>query len=186
MHHTPQIKSAIEFAARKHDGHKRLGALALPYITHLFSVALLVAEDGADDDTVTAALLHDTLEDTDTAHEELAAAFSPRVAGLVAEVSEKKALPWEERKAEYLARLALASSEAFIIALADKVDNLESKLDGVLLEGPALLARWPHPPEAYARVDEEALCIAQKRLPAHRLTKRFAELCQRERALLGA
>mgnify|MGYP003348199549 CR=1 FL=1 len=47
MNHTPQIKKAIQFAARKHHGQFRRETEPLPYITHLFSVALLVAEDGA-------------------------------------------------------------------------------------------------------------------------------------------
>ena len=184
MQHTPQIKLAIEFAAQKHNGHQRLGARPLPYITHLFSVALLVAEDGAHDDTVTAALLHDTLEDTDTEYEELRDTFNPRVAELVSEVSEEKTLPWAERKADYLARLAHVSDEALLIALADKIDNIESKLEGVAREGHAMFARWPHPPEAYAQIDAATLSIALERLPTHRLTKRLAELCERERIVL--
>ena len=110
MNHTPQIKKAIQFAARKHHGHMRQEAEPLPYITHLFSVALLVAEDGADDDVVTAALLHDTIEDTSTTREEIAQAFNERVALLVEAVSEVKEkegkkLEWKERKAAYLANL---------------------------------------------------------------------------------
>lgn len=90
MNHTPQIKSAIQFAARKHHGHMRQEAEPLPYITHLFSVALLVAEDGAGDDIVTAALLHDTLEDTDTTRKEIVQSFNEHVAELVEAISETK------------------------------------------------------------------------------------------------
>src|SRR3989344_3851612 len=50
MNHTPQIEKAIRFAARKHHGQFRAESDPLPYITHLFSTALLVAEDGAEDD----------------------------------------------------------------------------------------------------------------------------------------
>ncbi|MFI5260753.1 MAG: HD domain-containing protein, partial [Candidatus Paceibacteria bacterium] len=103
MNHTPQIKKAIQFAARKHHGQMRVETEPLPYITHLFSVALLVAEDGVHDDVVTAALLHDTIEDTGTTREEIVAAFNERVAELVESVSELKekvgkALDWKERK----------------------------------------------------------------------------------------
>ena len=106
MNHTPQIKRAIQFAARKHHGHMRVASTTeapLPYITHLFSVALLVAEDGAHDDVVTAALLHDVLEDTDTTREEIVAAFSEHVAELVEAVSEAKSLEWKARKEDYIA-----------------------------------------------------------------------------------
>lgn len=176
---------AIEFAAWKHDGHKRLGMHALPYNTHLFSVALLVAEDGVSEDAVTAALLHDTLEDTNTTYEELVGVFNPYVAALVFEVSEKKKLPWMDRKMEYLSRLKHASDDALIITLADKIDNLESKFEGVMREGRSMLTYWPHPPEAYAQVNQATLHIALERLPFHRLTTRLAELCEREYKMLG-
>src|ERR1035437_7961806 len=103
MNHTPQIKRAIQFAARKHHGQFRRETDPLPYITHPFSVALLVAEDGAGDDVVTAALLHDTIEDTRTTREEIVEHFNERVAVLVEAVSEikekdGKKIKWKERK----------------------------------------------------------------------------------------
>jgi (p)ppGpp synthase/HD superfamily hydrolase len=186
MNHTPQIKRAIQFAARKHSGQMRRETEPLPYITHLFSVALLVAEDGAHDDVVTAALLHDTLEDTDTAREEIVTAFNEHVATLVESVSEIKEkdgrkIDWKERKAEYLARLEDASDDAVLIAIADKVDNIESKLEAYEKEGKALLERWKQPVEDYLWYHGEALRIAQERLPEHRLTKRLVEVHAKEK-----
>src|SRR3989338_3691075 len=130
MNHTPQIKKAIQFAAKKHHGQFRRETEPLPYVTHLFSVALLVAEDGADDNVVTAALLHDTLEDTNTTREEIVNEFNERVATLVESVSEPKeiggrTLSWRENKEHYLAMLEKASDDAVLIATADKVDNIE-------------------------------------------------------------
>ena len=191
MNHTPQIKKAIQFAARKHHGQLRAEKEPLPYITHLFSVALLVAEDGADDDTVSAALLHDTLEDTKTSREELAAAFNERVAALVTAVSEEKhrdgkKLDWQERKSAYLENLKTAPAEAVIIATADKIDNIESKLEGLETEGDEMLERWSQLPERYAWYHSEALAIAEARIPDHPLTKRLAEVYTRERSMLLA
>ena len=191
MNHTPQIKKAIQFAARKHHGHFRMETEQLPYITHLFSVALLVAEGGAPDDVVTAALLHDTIEDTGTTREEIASAFNERVAMLVESVSEikernGKKLDWQERKAHYLQNLENADADAVLIAVADKIDNIESKLEAFEKEGPALLSRWKQPAESYLWYHGEALCIAQSRLPDHSLTKRFAEAHKRECAMLSA
>lgn len=185
MNHTPQIKRAIQFAARKHNGHMRIEAEPLPYITHLFSVALLVAEDGADDDVVTAALLHDTLEDTDTTRDEIVAAFNRHVAelvGFVTELKEKdgKTLSWKERKQDYLDRLAQADADAIVIAAADKIDNIESKLEAFASEGESLLSRWKQPVAEYLWYHGEALRIAELRLPDHPLTKRFAEAHARE------
>ena len=190
MNHTPQIKKDIQFAARKHHGHMRQETAPLPYITHLFSVAILVAEDGADDDVVSAALLHDTIEDTGTTREEIADAFNGRVAELVEHVSEQKEIDgkkvdWKKRKESYLKHLEEAPEDALRIAIADKIDNVESKLEAFEKEGKALLARWKQPPEAYVWYHGEALRIAQARLPEDRLTKRLAEAHAKERAMLS-
>ena len=191
MNHTPQIKKAIQFAARKHHGHLRIDSGPLPYVTHLFSTALLVAEDGAEDDVVCAALLHDTIEDTDTRREELVEAFGEHVAELVEHVSEKKTdadgqkLDWKERKTRYLAHLEEAPADALLIAIADKIDNLESKLEAYEREGAAFLSGWPRPQNEYLWFHGEAARIAQMRLPEHRLTKRLIEAHEREKAELA-
>lgn len=181
MNHTPEIKRAIQFAARKHHGQLRREAEPLPYITHPFSVALLVAEDGASDDVVIAALLHDTIEDTATTREEIATAFGERVAELVGAVSERKecggeALSWRSRKEDYLARLEEARDEAVLIAIADKVDNIESILEAYAHEGISVFKKWRQPYENNIWFHGEALRIAQSRLPEHPLTKRFAQV----------
>lgn len=183
MNHTPQIKKAIQFAARKHHGQFRIANLGgpLPYVTHLFSVALLVAEDGAHDDVVTAALLHDTIEDTGTTREEIVSAFNERVAELVEAVSEKKGLDWKERKAEYLARMETVDDEALLIAIADKIDNVESRTDEYAQEGESFLSYFGQPNEEYLWFYGEALRIAETRLPEHSLTKRYAEACARQK-----
>lgn len=162
----------------------------LPYVTHLFSVALLVAEDGADDDVVTAALLHDTLEDTDTTREEIVNEFNERVAMLVESVSEPKEvdgkiLSWKEKKEHYLATLEKANDDAVLIATADKIDNIECKLEGFEKSGMAILERWKQPAGEYIWYHGEALRIAQARLPDHRLTKRLAEAHTRECAIFA-
>jgi len=190
MNHTPQIKKAIQFAARKHHGQMRREAEPLPYITHLFSTALLVAEDGAHDDVVTAALLHDTIEDTGTTREEIVAAFNEHVAVLVESVSERKEIDgreveWKERKTDYLTRLESASDEAIMIALADKIDNIESKIEAFQKEGDALFARWKRPTADYLWYHGDALRIAQIRLPDHPLTKRLAQVHAKEKEVFA-
>ena len=184
MNHTPQIKKAIQFAARKHHGQLRIANPAdgpLPYVTHLFSVALLVAEDGTDDEIVIAALLHDTLEDTDTTREELATVFGERVAALVesvSEIREKNGEPfdWKGRKEDYLARLENTSDDAVLIAIADKIDNIESRIEEFEKQGDLFLGHWKQPNEAYLWFYGETARIAQKRLPKHALTKRLVQV----------
>ncbi len=188
MNHTPEIKKAIQFAARKHHGHFRAESEPLPYITHLFSTALLVAEDDADDEVVMAALLHDTLEDTKTTRDELVQNFGERVATIVEEVTEPreeagKPLEWKERKKRYLAQLELGSLEALTVAIADKVDNIESKLDAIAGEGQSFIKRFGG--YDYLWYHGAVVHIATERLSKHPLTKRLVEVHGRERAILA-
>src|SRR3989338_10357924 len=114
MKHTPKIKKAIQFAARRHHGKFRKETELLPYITHPFSVALLVAESGGGEDAVIAALLHDTIEDTETTAEEIALQFGESIAVLVGALSEElsKETSWRMRKEAYLRALGEASDDA--------------------------------------------------------------------------
>jgi (p)ppGpp synthase/HD superfamily hydrolase len=97
-------------------------------INHLAEVADLVARatNGSDVDLVAAAVLHDTVEDTDTSFEEIATRFGQRVARLVAEVTDDKSLPWMERKRLQVVNAASASHGAKVIKLADKTSNLRA------------------------------------------------------------
>ena len=84
------------------------------------------ATDGADLVAVAAALLHDTLEDTDTTQDQLAAAFGSRVAAVVAEVSDDKTLSKAERKRLQIEHAPHVSASAKLVKLADKISNLRS------------------------------------------------------------
>lgn len=119
---------ALDFAARAHCDQRRKGARAEPYVNHVAEVAALVAEatGGADMDAVIAALLHDTLEDTETTQDELAAAFGPRVAAVVAEVTDDKRLPKAARKRLQIEHAPHASPSAKLVKLADKISNIRS------------------------------------------------------------
>jgi guanosine-3',5'-bis(diphosphate) 3'-pyrophosphohydrolase len=121
---------ALDFAARKHTAQRRKGQAHEPYINHPAEVALLLAEatGGKDLNLVLAGLLHDTIEDTATSHEELAGKFSKDVADLVQEVTDDKSLPKAERKELQVQRSPHKSDRAKMIKMADKISNLESIL----------------------------------------------------------
>src|SRR3712207_4851286 len=89
------LLGALHFAADRHRDQRRKGAEASPYINHPIEVAEVLARVGGVRDLVTlqAAILHDTLEDTETTAEELAAAFGPEVLRVVEEVTDDKKLP---------------------------------------------------------------------------------------------
>jgi (p)ppGpp synthase/HD superfamily hydrolase len=122
---------ALDFAARKHRDQRRKGAAAEPYVNHLAEVALLVSQAtrGRDRLAVLGALLHDTMEDTRTTKRERAAAFGPRVAALVAELTDDKSLPKQVRKRLQVETAPGKSRRAKLIKIADMTSNLRSILE---------------------------------------------------------
>ncbi len=122
----PLIVRALEFAAHKHRDQRRKDAQASPYINHPIALAnVLVSEGGVDDPVVlSAALLHDTVEDTQTTTAELRAAFGDKIAGIVEEVTDDKNLVKAERKRLQIEHAAHISREAKLVKLADKICNV--------------------------------------------------------------
>ena len=120
------ILQAVKFSASKHQHQRRKDAAASPYINHPVEVAELLWRIGGvrDVPVIVAALLHDTLEDTETIPEELAEAFGQTVLGLVRELTDDKRLPKEERKRLQVEHAPGKSPGAKLIKLADKICNV--------------------------------------------------------------
>ena len=120
------ILKAAEFAARKHRDQRRKDKSASPYINHPIALAEVLSRVGGvrNADVLAAALLHDTLEDTKTTRAELRAAFGPRIAEIVEEVTDDKRLPKQRRKELQVEHAAHISKSAKLVKLADKISNL--------------------------------------------------------------
>ena len=125
------LLKALSFAAHKHRKQRRKDAEASPYINHPIALARALTGEGGvrDVQVLCAALLHDTIEDTETTREELDAAFGARVASIVAEVTDNKRLPKVERKRLQIVHAAHITREAKLVKLADKVCNLRDVAD---------------------------------------------------------
>ena len=125
MTHTLILKAA-HFAAEKHRDQRRKDKHASPYIIHPISVALAITQIGGVDDPeiLAAALLHDTLEDTETTPEELEAEFGKKVCEYVLDVSDDKTLPKDERKRRQIEHAKKISKGAALIKLGDKISNV--------------------------------------------------------------
>jgi guanosine-3',5'-bis(diphosphate) 3'-pyrophosphohydrolase len=117
---------ATEFAADRHQGQRRKGETKRPYIGHCIEVARLIAEIAKSDDPtiLSAAILHDILEDTETTREELSEAFGERVADFVWQVTDDKSLPKKERKKLQIDHAPHLSPAAKLIKLADRISNV--------------------------------------------------------------
>lgn len=124
------VLSAAHFAAEKHSSQKRKGDAAEPYVNHVMAVAQLVSGALSEPDTnlVIAAILHDTIEDTNTTRQELEERFGSDVADLVAELTDDKSLPKAERKRLQIVNAPKKSARAQVIKLADKISNLRGIL----------------------------------------------------------
>jgi guanosine-3',5'-bis(diphosphate) 3'-pyrophosphohydrolase len=120
------IFAALRFAALKHKDQRRKDSKT-PYINHPIEVAELLLRVGqeTETETVVAALLHDTIEDTNTTAEEIQALFGEKVAGIVKECTDDKSLPKEVRKELQVEHAPHKSPQAKKIKLADKISNVK-------------------------------------------------------------
>lgn len=124
------VLRAALFAAEKHKNQRRKDADASPYINHPIALANVLATEGGvtDTDVLCAALLHDTIEDTETTADELRENFGDAVTDIVLEVTDDKSLPKAERKRLQIEYAAHASPQAKLVKLADKICNLRDIL----------------------------------------------------------
>ena len=140
---TSLLDRAIIFAVRAHAGTERRGK-GFPYIVHPMEAVEIVATMTKDQELLAAAVLHDTVEDTDTTVEQIREEFGDRIASLVASESDivLDGLPaedsWHARKHAAIDRLAHASHDAKIVALGDKLSNMRAIARDYAQQGDAL------------------------------------------------
>ena len=126
-----KIRAAYEFAAAAHQGQLRKDGS--PFVTHPLAVAQIVAEElHLDSESIEAALLHDTIEDTDATHEDIAKQFSPTVADLVEGVSKLTRVHYTSKaqeRMENLRKMLLAMSKdirVILIKVSDRLHNMRT------------------------------------------------------------
>ena len=140
---TKLLDRAILFAVRAHAGTERRGK-GFPYIVHPLEAVEIVATMTADQELLAAAVLHDTVEDTDTTMEQIRAEFGERVAEIVeaesdeAHESQDSIENWRKRKQAAIDRLAGASRDTKMVALGDKLSNMRAIARDYAVQGDAL------------------------------------------------
>lgn len=118
------VNKAIKFATKAHEGQLRKGTQR-PYIVHPVEVGDIVSSMTQDAEVISAAVLHDTIEDCEgISRTMLAQEFSERVANMVAQESEDKSKTWMERKKATIEHIKTAPYEVKMICLADKLSNM--------------------------------------------------------------
>jgi guanosine-3',5'-bis(diphosphate) 3'-pyrophosphohydrolase len=135
----PLFIDALAFAAHKHREQRRKNVSASPYINHPIALAhVLVREGGVTETAVLcAAILHDTVEDTETTFAELELRFGAEIAGIVREVTDDNTLPKFQRKQMQVEHAPSLSHGARLVKLADKICNLRDMADDPPVN-------WPH------------------------------------------
>lgn len=132
--YTYRIEQALRAATILHKDQVRKGSVPMPYVAHLFAVAMIAIDYTNEEDVLIAALLHDTLEDTDYTSEELEKDFGGTVREYVEALTEpqdsdKKTYTWKERKSRYSKQLKKAPQESLLIAAADKIHNMRAMVE---------------------------------------------------------
>lgn len=120
------LLKAMRFSAEKHNDQRRRDSKASPYINHPIQVAETLHSVGGVRDAalLAAAILHDTIEDTDATPEEIRREFGDEILDLTLEVTDDKSLPKEVRKQLQIETMALKSPRAKALKLADKICNV--------------------------------------------------------------
>lgn len=125
---------ALNFAALRHRWQRRKGERGAPYVNHLIEVANILASHGLEDtDLLCAAVLHDTIEDTDASADEIRQRFGARITSIVLEVTDDDQLPKWEQKLRQVEMAPEMSVPAQNLRVADKISNLR----GILTSPPA-------------------------------------------------
>jgi GTP pyrophosphokinase len=125
-----KIRRAYEYSAAKHEGQKRLSGE--PYIIHPLEVSIILAQQGMDTTAITAALLHDVVEDTPTTLDDIRKLFGADVAVLVDGVTKISSLRKKSKshdQAETLRKMLMATindPRVIVIKLADKIHNMRT------------------------------------------------------------
>ena len=140
---TTLVDKAIVFATRAHQGTERRGK-GFPYIVHPLEAMAIVATITNAPDLLAAAVLHDTVEDTDVTLDDLKQEFGEHIANLVADETDVKHTPdgkkltWKERKQRDMDNLKAASREVNIVAIGDKLSNMRAIARDYRQKGDAL------------------------------------------------
>ncbi|HOX30072.1 MAG TPA: HD domain-containing protein [Candidatus Paceibacterota bacterium] len=158
------VMTAASIAAFAHNDQKRK-VDNTPYIFHPMAVAQKLACAGISDEAIiAAALVHDVLEDTDYSEDKLREELGDDAIDIVKTLTADNTLPWPEKKKKYAQNVKNGSAAVKMVALADKITNLENLLEAHKKQGKAVWDRFNAPREQKIRFEEEMLAIFKEAL----------------------
>lgn len=187
---TNRLVEGFALAAEYHADQVRK-ATSIPYISHLMSVAALVMENGGNEDQVIAGLLHDALEDADSADEALRREgvirdkFSEAVIAMVLGCTDGTPdaggakSNWQERKRHYLDHLAHASDATLLVSCADKLHNARAIAADFATFGDAVFERFNAGKDGTTWYYRELLATFQARMPGTPIVRELKAAVER-------
>lgn len=141
---TTLFDKAAQFAIEAHHGTERRGK-GFPYILHPMEAAIIVSSITNDPEMLAAAILHDTVEDTDATIEQIEELFGKRVAQLVNIDTAEVGLPWRTKRQKQMERIAASNRDSKIVAIGDKLSNLRGITRDYCKQGEELWKRFHAP-----------------------------------------
>lgn len=192
---TERINEAVKLACHLHRNQTRKDDHNTPYVSHLFSVAMILTTATEDEDIVIAGLMHDSLEDVPHyTYNDLVENCGERVASIVKYVTEPldankmetEQLPWLTRKEQYLENLRNGGPESAMVSAADKIHNTESFLFDTAKSGDVFLSKFTSSLRNKLWFHEQALAIVTEKLGVDNIlvtrltlcTEEFRKLCE--------
>jgi len=170
------IDRAIEVAAKAHRNHFRKNP-EIPFIAHPVSVGLILMREGYPDYLVAAAILHDTVEDTEMTIEEVRDEFGDQIGDVVAGVSVPDEVePWEESKKHTHDLIRNASADVRLVENADKLHNLMNLARDLEVDGEEVWTRFARGKEKIAWHYRECASILLERADDERQKKLAGQL----------
>lgn len=186
---TSRMNEAIKLASHLHRNQTRKDHYNTPYVSHLFSVAMILTTATDDEDIIIAGLMHDSLEDVPHyTYENLAQDCGERVASIVKHVTEpldankmdNEQLPWLPRKEQYLENLKAGGFESAMVSAADKIHNTESFLSDTSRSGDVFLSKFSSSLRNKLWFHEQALAIVIEKLGNDNVLVTRLSLCTEE------
>lgn len=177
MLYNNKISKAISFSIKTHEVYqkqKRKGK-DIPYIVHPLTVGIILSRACADENTVVAGILHDTIEDSvpekKVSQKMLRERFGTEVAKLVQSVSETKELSWEDRKKEIVERIKTFTHNSLLIKSADLISNITEIVDDYEHSSEAVFKNFGAPKEKLIQNYLRTISAVTTKWPANPLTK---------------
>lgn len=178
-----EVWRAMNFAATAHE-HQIRKMSGSHYIVHPYGVLEIIRSITDDIEEQMAAILHDTVEDTDTTLEDISREFTPRTAFLVRGVTKDDSIEgWRERNQAYLDFLRCEAEDGSVrIALADKIHNISDMIESFGLYGDAMWEKFSAKGDDQIWWYSSVLAIGKARLPDCPLNFELKQLIELFRA----